>query len=767
MPVTPTYPGVYIEEIPSGVRTITGVATSITAFIGYTVRGPVDKAIRIFNFGDFERTFGGLARNSEISYAIQQFYLNGGADAYVVRVAKNSVAAKVTLRDALGNDVLEVSAINPGVWGNNVRLSVDYATTNPDSTFNLAVTRYDLQNGQLVAVENERFINLSINSLSSTYALSVVNSASKLIRLARPVSWTLIDTETDNGYSLSGSLPPSTFPLTDQDKIITGLLDGVDPFTLDLTSPPPADIANIASLLDAVTNSIAADGLNARLEAKLVNALGDDSVPGDFLKLTSKLVGEFSSVQVTRATANDAAAKLRLGLDNFGREKEGASFHRPMPNGTTSSSLADILGTSVSGNIDVEINDQSNSSSPVAILSTVQIVLPPTTVDSTLATDLQELLRDIDVPATQQATVQLVGSVLQVLPSATQNASINLTDTGAAATRFTDPDAFENVQQYSLGGGADFGAQHNAIPGADGTPPDGATIIGNYNAKTGIYALHDVDLFNLMLIPRTTQLSDPEAKSVLASAIAFCEERRAFFLVDPDPLKTSTDIVAWASIVSTSRNAAVFFPQIQAADPLDGFRPRNMPASGAIAGTFARIDSQRGVWKAPAGTEADLRGVQGLSYVLTDSENGALNPKGVNALRNFPAFGNVIWGGRTMRGADQQADEYKYIPVRRLALFIEESLYRGTQWVVFEPNDEPLWAQIRLNVGAFMNNLFRQGAFQGKTPREAYFVKCDKETTTQNDINLGIVNILVGFAPLKPAEFVIIKLQQMAGQIQV
>lgn len=118
-----------------------------------------------------------------------------------------------------------------------------------------------------------------------------------------------------------------------------------------------------------------------------------------------------------------------------------------------------------------------------------------------------------------------------------------------------------------------------------------------------------------------------------------------------------------------------------------------------------------------------------------------------------------------MRGADAAADEYKYIPVRRLALFIEESLYRGTQWVVFEPNDEPLWAQIRLNLGAFMQTLFRQGAFQGITPREAYFVKCDKETTTQNDINLGVVNIIVGFAPLKPAEFVIIKIQQMAGQI--
>jgi phage tail sheath protein FI len=134
-------------------------------------------------------------------------------------------------------------------------------------------------------------------------------------------------------------------------------------------------------------------------------------------------------------------------------------------------------------------------------------------------------------------------------------------------------------------------------------------------------------------------------------------------------------------------------------------------------------------------------------------------------LRSFPAYGRVVWGARTMRGSDAQADEYKYVPIRRLALFLEESLYRGTQWVVFEPNDEPLWAQVRLNLGVFMNGLFRQGAFQGSTPQEAYFVKCDKETTTQADRNLGIVNIEVGFAPLKPAEFVVITIQQVVGDL--
>ncbi len=216
---------------------------------------------------------------------------------------------------------------------------------------------------------------------------------------------------------------------------------------------------------------------------------------------------------------------------------------------------------------------------------------------------------------------------------------------------------------------------------------------------------------------------------------------------------------------TTSKNAAIFFPRLRQANLLRDNQIETFAPCGAIAGIFARTDAQRGVWKAPAGLEATLNGVPALSVSLTDRENGELNPLGINCLRSFPGVGRVVWGSRTLQGADRLASEWKYIPVRRLTLFLEESLYRGTQWVVFEPNDEPLWSQIRLNIGAFMNNLFRQGAFQGKSPKEAYFVKCDKETTTQNDIDLGIVNIIVGFAPLKPAEFVIIKFQQIAGNI--
>jgi phage tail sheath protein FI len=311
--------------------------------------------------------------------------------------------------------------------------------------------------------------------------------------------------------------------------------------------------------------------------------------------------------------------------------------------------------------------------------------------------------------------------------------------------------------------------------GSNSAPIISQDYEGSPNDKTGLYALDKADLFTLLCVPPDSRSGDTPA-AFYQTAMAYCQSRRALLMVDsPAAWSANKDTAAGSAKNGLSalglsgeaaRNAALYFPRVSEADPLRQGQTDTFVPCGIVAGVMARTDTARGVWKAPAGLDAAINGIQGLEVNLNDSENGMLNPLGINCLRSFPVNGRVVWGARTLRGADQLADEYKYIPVRRLALYIEESLYRGTQWVVFEPNDEPLWAQIRLNIGAFMNNLFRQGAFQGKTPQEAYFVKCDKETTTQNDINLGIVNIVVGFAPLKPAEFVVIKLQQMAGQIQ-
>jgi uncharacterized protein len=653
MPVMVSYPGVYIEEIPSGVRTIVGVATSIGAFVDFFAEGPVNQATQILSFADFERQFGGLDIRSEASYAVQQFFLNGGSEAYVVRVTSTTAAnaageAAIALQDTAGGaTVLTVTARDPGAWGNGLRIEVDWATADPTKQFNLIVINVATVQGKQTVVATETFRNLVIDPTQPNDAAAIVNapSGSQLITLAEAAGST-------------GKRP-------------------------------------------AMTGSLTKGNPDPKAPAK-----------GDTMDVT-------------------------LGGTKFTTAGLGAAQ------------------TTLAG----------------------------------LAAALQTLIQQADPKnSLAGATVSVIGSAssttwLQV-EAGTANPADILTLGGALATKLNFDPALQNVPQYALGASAAAGAQ--ALPGSPAAAQAGSDgkwdasgdaagiaggLIGDPNLKTGLSALMNVDLFNILCLPATANLPDTQAGAVSTAAEVLCAARRAMYLLDPPQASGNRDTVSgvmtWLDENATlrSKNAALYFPRVDIPDPLNGFRLRPTPPSGTIAGLYARIDGLRGVWKAPAGTEATLTGVQQLEYKLTDGENGVLNPLAINCLRTFPVYGNVCWGARTLNGADQLADDYKYVPVRRLALFIEESLFRGTQWVVFEPNDEPLWAQIRLNVGAFMHNLFRQGAFQGSSPQQAYFVKCDKDTTTQNDINLGIVNVIVGFAPLKPAEFVVIQIQQIAGQI--
>lgn len=330
-----------------------------------------------------------------------------------------------------------------------------------------------------------------------------------------------------------------------------------------------------------------------------------------------------------------------------------------------------------------------------------------------------------------------------------------------------DPKAGSNW--FDDGNDAAFTQAGNGQEGATVTETD---VLGDPVAKTGMYSLENADIFNILCIPTLDRIGSI-SPDTYAKALAYCVNRRAMLFIDA-PSDWSSIGQAFQGMQTfansmggetRTRNAAIFFPRLRAPDELKRNRLADFVPCGAIAGICARTDVARGVWKAPAGIDAGISGTQDFTVKMTDPENGQLNPLGLNCLRSFRVYGNVVWGSRTLAGADALASEWKYLPVRRFALFLEESLYRGTQWVVFEPNDEPLWARIRLNIGAFMRDLFRQGAFQGQTPKDAYFVNCDSSTTTQSDINRGIVNIEVGFAPLKPAEFVIIKFQQMTGKL--
>jgi phage tail sheath protein FI len=292
-------------------------------------------------------------------------------------------------------------------------------------------------------------------------------------------------------------------------------------------------------------------------------------------------------------------------------------------------------------------------------------------------------------------------------------------------------------------------------------------VAGDATLHTGLYALDKVDLFNLMCIPRNAA-DDAALAQLYKAAAVYCLKRRAMLIVDPP--KAWSDAAAQGSFDRIqiadlgidgpqleARNCAVYFPGIKKLDPGAG-QTDIFPACGAVAGIFAATDSAHGVWKAPAGIAATIGGISGLESDLTEEQNGALNLQGINCLRNFPTIGPVVWGARTLRGALILEDDYKYVPVRRLALFIEESIYRGITFAVFKPNDEALWSQLRLSINAFMADLKRQGAFY------SFSVKCDSSTTTPADIGLGVVNILVMFAPVKPGEFIILQIQQQAGQ---
>jgi len=520
VPVPLTYPGVYIEEIPSGVRTITGVATSVAAFLGRALRGPVDTPVVVNSFADFERQLGGLWADSPMTYAVRDFYRNGGTQAVIVRLYNDggdTGVASLELESDPAGSPFALEASSPGAWGNKLRARVDHDTASGDAdSFNLYVR--DDTTGEI-----ETFRNLSITAGHPRQADKVLNNESALVRAPAPAT----------------------------------------------VRPAEHDPASATDML-----------------------WGDN--------------GTNTKVQ----TADEASDGIELVANDYTLNTEGD--------------------------------------------------------------------------------------------------------------------------------------------------------------KRGLYALEKADLFNLLCIP-PHGLADVE-NALVADAAAYCERRRAVLLVDPpagwnDKADVTNPGTGVSAVGTASKNAALYFPRLRMPNPLRDNQLEDFVPCGAVAGVIARTDATRGVWKAPAGLEATLVGVPALAVPLTDAENGELNPLGVNCLRAMPAAGRVVWGARTLAGADRLASEWKYLPVRRTALFIEESLFRGTQWVVFEPNDEPLWAQVRLNLGAFMHDLFRQGAFAGATPREAYFVKCDRETTTQSDVNRGVVHIVVGFAPLKPAEFVVIKLQQMAGQL--
>ncbi len=802
-----SYPGVYIQEVPSGVHTITGVATSIAAFFGRASKGPMNKAIRILSLSDYKRQFGNPHPHSDLANSVMLFFANGGTDCYVIRLAKDAIKASVTLRSLVGQDVLVATAKAEGVWANTVRLEVDYKTPYPDETFNLRVVP---EGG--VAVLTESFINLSMNPTSPRFAPTFVTQSSELIDLiltpamgdpALPDSFINTLANSDPGFSqgrrplgaagadvkatLDGLINPAS-PEIQKARFDISVND--NPFvTIDLRGAAvPATVPEIQNFIrDKIIDALSTISPGATVDVTLPNV---PSV-GRLLTITSDS-GNMLSVRVRRASSNDIAAALMLGTNQSGIEAMRWSNFRPAPTATllvfgspgTLGDLANLNGIAAlrqDAFNKITINGKD-----------VMLNAAPNSIVTTAGTD--PWFKNAPVPGAVNGDNDGVREKLRIIAAAingtaglpwkaevwgyhlallAKNGTPNEQPTTITTTPTTatfDNSLIKNVRQYSLGTSGTGSFSTGGMDGNDGVAPGIAEYLGNPEDQTGFHALDPVDLFNLMIIPGDEEVLETAYMSLWGPASIYCQSRRAFLLIDAPESWTNNarpKVVTNTALVNDLRAtvvkdySAVFYPSLKYND--NGLIKLIGP-SGAIAGLMSRIDSSRGVWKAPAGVEADIRSILGLEVNLTDLENGVLNKIAVNCLRKFPS-GFVNWGARTNFGSDDDTSEWKYIPIRRLALFIEESLYRGTKWVVFEPNDEPLWAKIRLNVNAFMMGLFRQGAFQGTLPDKAFYVKCDSETTTPADQNLGIVNIEVGFAPLKPAEFVVIKIQQIAREL--
>lgn len=653
-----SYPGVYVEEIPSGVRPIEAASTSTAAFVGLAEMGPDDEAKRITSWTEFQKYYGTFIDDGYLAESIFQFFNNGGRQCYIVRITRSDAAtADVNVQNRASapvDDCLKFSARNKGTWGNYLYLQIEDGSTDPGNEFKISIRRQ-----KAVDVVPEDFLNISplevhddlcMDPNSSNYVVNVLNQNSNLI----DAEVLPANTSLQRGIHRGGSIDPTDPPLplgNNRNFQINVDYDGYQLIELSDTIAASTSLSEIATAITTAVKALTPQKTSTPNVAFTAFSCTVETVDSqERLILESgtntgvETESETSSVRIQNASTNNAAALLNLGASNRGLSEEALAVRRPANADT------------------IQIGDNADNEDPVTAVT----------------------------------------------------------------------------------------------PGIDGVAD-----LNELSYSAGFTYLDNKTDFSLLAVPGIG------SGTMVDKGMAYCQNRplqNVFYVGEMDQYDDLPEEAEDFRNALTKPNSygAVYFPWIKALDPSGkSSEPILLPPSGYIAGLYARIDAKRGVWKAPAGTEASLSGAVGLALDLTDIEQGNLNRINVNCIRKFPAAGIVSWGARTVTSDP----EYKYVPVRRTAIFLEESIYNSIQWAVFEPNDEGLWSSLRLNIESFMNGLFRAGAFQGSTAREAYFVRCGKDQTmTQGDIDRGQVIVIVGFAPLKPAEFVIVRIQQKVAQ---
>jgi phage tail sheath protein FI len=775
------HPGVYVEEIPSGSKPIEGVGTSTAAFVGYTTKGPIGEPELILKWDDYVNKYGGIRDTEDpigdhMGFSVSAFYQNGGSKAYIVRITKdwtNSTAASSDKgAKAVGaidhpsasntTDALLFTAVNEGTWANGLAIEVSSkdVPAGDDPLYTVEIGRKNDETPPEFFVE-ETFTNISLDENGSKFITKVINGFSELVtvEIKKLTDITAGTPSLKLGMSIGGDLSGLSLPLdlssaAAEDRTLTIAIDGSAAINRTIGQ---ASYDTLADIAQAIQDEVTSGPGSTTSRQKYFTC----EAQGNKLVLTSGTHTDSSAVVVQDSSL---AKTLKLGEIYKGTSTSGDLSGLTFPFTLADDDASRTLTVTIDGG------------------SAIDHIIPADTYNA-----LSDIAANID--SIDGLTCAAVGNTL-VLTSddmSIPTSAVVITNSGVAATLnlgTANGGTEQNGAAYhAANGGEETTGSESSIDSYDLIVGPGETILGDgedgkepdtadYDAVfTKFLKIRDI---NIICLPGQNWPKDissnPEGQPVIDAAIAHAVKMKSrMVIVDPpNGVELDTELKVKNLKLPNKTYSVLYYPWTKVANPFYNAEDNPgaektvlVPPCGFAAGMWAKIDGKRGVWKAPAGLETGLGGLAGLEWKVEDGEQDSLNPLGVNCLRSMP--GPVIWGARTL--ATKADPEWRYVPVRRTAIMIEQSIYNGIQWAVFEPNDHRLWSALRGNIGGFMNSLFRVGAFQGEKASDAYFVRCGLgDTMTQTDIDAGQVIVIVGFAPLKPAEFVIVRIQQKVNQ---
>ena len=749
------HPGVYVEEVDAGPKPIEGVSTSTAGAVGVTERGPSDgKPVLCTSFADFERTFGDFLPVPDppiynrwdlnmveggrwwlFPLAVKGFFDNGGQRLYVKRVFARPDPANnrgaVASNEVLGQGLVAAVAADVNTGATQVRLAHTVGIQNG--------TVLNFFASGTTAVAGNPYTVASYDG-ADTVTLTAALTAD--LRAGRDIA--VIAART--------ALPP---PAANQTLRFDAKSHGAWGDNVSVRVRPMVG-GTFAILPDPATGGAAA---TSHLTADVTNSgnLVVDSTTGFTTGDRVRVLGHEFTVTVGGPTALTIAPAV--GATTTWATGTSITRLRPAGNGTTmrlanASSLYDHAllefdnGTlkevvvvddgGVVGNVvsfTPALANNYNDGHRARVIE-MEVATRYKQADGRIVA--QEIMPNLRLHADTSSSFVETGVGLM---SSLVNA---ITIPATAGGGYSD----SNLALFPTSGGAEWVDLDNGDDAlADLTVDDFVGVDGGSGNRTGIQALEDIEEISLVAVPGLW------SSTVNSAVIQHCEQLRyRFGVIDARDGLSIQGIRDFRDAIDT-KYAALYYPWIEVRDP-SVHRNVIAPPSLHMVGLYARVDVNRGVHKAPANEV--IGAITRIAQDVNQREQDMLNPNGINALRFFPGRGNRVWGARTL----SSDSAWRYINVRRIFIYVEASIDRGTQWVVFEPNDEPLWARVRATITNFLTSTWRSGMLQGSTPDEAFFVKVDRTTMTQDDIDNGRLICLIGIAPVKPAEFVIFRIQQ-------